>query len=62
VVPLQERYAYPRAQGIFRRLPSPAPGETARNIIQRIVAKRQEFEKRNEKKVSGGAHEVYPHF
>jgi len=45
-----ERYSVPKAMGIFVQLPSPTE-HTARNIIHRIVAKRQEFEARNAKKV-----------
>ncbi|KXZ42685.1 hypothetical protein GPECTOR_124g485 [Gonium pectorale] len=47
-----ERYAVPRAAGIFRELPSPSD-VTARNIIHRIVAKREAFEERNARKVKG---------
>lgn len=45
----QERYAVPRALGMYSVVPSPTD-VSARNIIQRIVAKRQEFEARNDKK------------
>lgn len=48
----EERYAVPRAAGIFRELPSPTD-VTARNIIHRIVDKRAAFEARNAKKVKG---------
>ncbi|GFH06956.1 uncharacterized protein HaLaN_01683 [Haematococcus lacustris] len=46
----QDRYAAAQSSGIFRRLVSPDQ-HTARDIIQRIVAKRQQFEARNAKKV-----------
>ncbi|KAG2485043.1 hypothetical protein HYH03_016142 [Edaphochlamys debaryana] len=48
----EERYAVPRKAGVFRELPSPSD-MTARNVIQRIVAQREAFEKRNAKKVKG---------
>lgn len=46
----EERYADVIKVGVFWRLKSPSE-HTARHIIQRIVAKRQEFEARNAKKV-----------
>ncbi|KAJ9506284.1 hypothetical protein QJQ45_000066 [Haematococcus lacustris] len=46
---LVDRYAAAQSSGIFRRLVSPDQ-HTARDIIQRIVAKRQQFEARNAKK------------
>jgi ethanolamine-phosphate cytidylyltransferase len=51
---MQERYAVPRALGVYSVLPSPSD-LSARNIIQRIVAKREAFEARNEKKVKSEA-------
>ncbi|GLI58512.1 hypothetical protein VaNZ11_000248 [Volvox africanus] len=47
-----ERYAFPRAEGIFCELRSPSD-ITARNIIHRIVDKRTAFEERNARKVKG---------
>lgn len=49
---VQERYAVPRAAGLYRELPSPSDC-TARNIIHRIVDQRAAFEARNKKKVKG---------
>lgn len=49
--PTQSRYEVPNELGIFRLLPSASPEMSARNIIHRIVNKRQEFEARNAKKV-----------
>lgn len=48
---LQARYAVPAALGILHVLPSADPDMSARNIIQRIVQKREQFEARNAKKV-----------
>uniref|UniRef100_A0A7S3R010 ethanolamine-phosphate cytidylyltransferase n=1 Tax=Dunaliella tertiolecta TaxID=3047 RepID=A0A7S3R010_DUNTE len=50
----EERYAVPRALGVYCELPSPTD-LSARNIIQRIVSKRQAFEARNEKKTKSEA-------
>lgn len=44
----------PNSLGIYRVLPSQSD-LSARNIIQRIVAKREAFEARNEKKVKSEA-------
>lgn len=41
----------PAALGILHVLPSGDPDMSARNIIQRIVQKREQFEARNAKKV-----------
>lgn len=50
---LQQRYAVARAAGMYRELVSPC-AITTRDIIHRIVDKRNEYEARNAKKV--GAH------
>jgi ethanolamine-phosphate cytidylyltransferase len=47
----KQRYALPKARGIFRELPSPSP-TTTRDIIRRIVDNRAAFEARNAKKAA----------
>lgn len=50
----ESRYAIPMKAGCFKRISSPSPA-TAKNIMQRIVDRKKEFEARNQKKTKSEA-------